>query len=130
VLFCDEVTKSIQALIGVTEYHRRMQTDYNDSRGLVPMPVHRGVQEALRLVPPDSGLASHVAEGADEDVEAVIRQMQQEMVEASQALEFERAALLRDQIRELKSGGIPSAKAPPKKVDYREVLKRQRKSRK
>ncbi len=129
VLFCDVVTKSIQALIGVTEYHRRTQMEYNERHGLVPMPVHGRVQEGLRIAQPEMPSA-RVAEGSDEDVEEVIRQMQQEMVEASQSLEFERAALLRDQIRELKSGGIPSAKTPPKKVDYRDVLKKTRKSRK
>ncbi len=129
VLFCDVVTKSIQALIGVTEYHRRTQMEYNERHGLVPMPVRGRVQEGLRLAQPEMQSA-RVAEGSDEDVEEVIRQMQQEMVEASQSLEFERAALLRDQIRELKAGGIPTTKTPPKKVDYRDVLKKTRKSRK
>ncbi|HWB03505.1 MAG TPA: excinuclease ABC subunit UvrB [Verrucomicrobiales bacterium] len=126
VLFCDEVTKSIQALIGITEYHRRMQMEYNERHGIIPMPVQRGAQETLRMALPDSGSSSRVAEGPDEDVEEVIRQLQQEMIEASQALEFERAALIRDQIRELKSGGIPSTKTPPKKVDYRAALKKTR----
>lgn len=129
VLFCDEVTKSIQALIGITEYHRRMQTEYNERHGIVPMPVRRGVQEGLRLAAPEAAASARVAEGADEDVEEVIRQLQQEMVEASQALEFERAALLRDQIRELKAGGIPSAKTPPKKIDYRAAMKKSPKGR-
>jgi excinuclease ABC subunit B len=124
VLFCDEVTKSIQALIGVTEYHRRMQVEYNERHGLVPRSVLRGAQETLRMIQPDAAGSARVAEGADDDVEEVIRQLQQEMVEASQGLEFERAALIRDQIRELKSGGIPAAKTPPKKVDYRAVLKK------
>lgn len=127
VLFCDEVTKSIQALIGITEYHRRMQMEYNERHGIIPMPVRRGVQEQLRTAagPEDGKPSARVAEGPDEDIEEVIRQLQQEMVEASQALEFERAALLRDQIRELKSGGIPSTKTP-KKVDYRQSLKKSR----
>ncbi len=128
VLFCDEVTKSIQALIGITEYHRRMQIAYNDERGVIPMPVQRGKQETLRMAAPEAGSSARVAEGPDEDVEEVIRQLQQEMVEASQALEFERAALLRDQIRELKSGGIPATKTPPKKVDYRAVLKKSKRA--
>jgi excinuclease ABC subunit B len=126
VLFCDEVTKSIQALIGVTEYHRRMQNEYNERHGIVPMSVIRGEQEGLRLAASDAPKSTRVAEGADEDVETVIRQLQQEMIEASQALEFERAALLRDQIRELKSDGIPSA-TTPQKVDYRAALKKSRK---
>jgi excinuclease ABC subunit B len=128
VLFCDQVTKSIQALIGVTEYHRRVQMEYNTEHNIVPMSTKRGEQEGLRMAQPDMK-SSRVAEGEDEDVEEVIRQLQTEMVEASQALEFERAALLRDQIRELKSGGIPSGTAP-KKVNYGDVLKKTRKARK
>jgi excinuclease ABC subunit B len=125
VLFCDEVTRSIQALIGITEYHRRVQTEYNQEHNITPMSTRRSEQEGLRIAQPDMKTA-RVAEGGDEDVEEVIRQLQQEMVEASQALEFERAALLRDQIRELKAGGIPAGTVP-QKVDYRAVLKRPRK---
>ena len=126
VLFCDQVTKSIQALIGITEYHRRVQSEYNTLHNVVPTSTQRGEQEGLRIAQPEMKSA-RVAEGEDEDVEEVIRQMQAEMVEASQALEFERAALLRDQIRELKSGGIPSGTVP-KKVNYRDALKKPRRA--
>ena len=127
VLFCDEVTKSIQALIGITEYHRRVQMEYNKEHHIVPTSAKRGEQEGLRIAQPEFKSA-RVAEGEDDDVEEVIRQLQAEMVEASQALEFERAALLRDQIRELKSGGIPSG-TTPKKVSYRPAGKKPRKVR-
>jgi excinuclease ABC subunit B len=112
VLFCDIITKSIQGLLSITDYHRRMQQDYNTKHGLVPQAITRRAQETLRILAPDKS-ESRVAEGStDADVAEVIRQLQQEMVEASQALEFERAALLRDQINELKSGISPQSSTP------------------
>ena len=56
---------------------------------------------------------ARVAEGADLDVLRVIRELEEEMREAAAALEYERAALLRDQIRELKAqSGIAPPAAP------------------
>jgi excinuclease ABC subunit B len=116
ILFADVMTKSIQALIGITTYHRRMQMAYNEERGLVPMPVPRRMQETLKMAATE-GTDGKVAErGGDEDVAEVVAQLQVEMMEASAALEFERAALLRDQIRELQSGaGLPAVQP----VSYR-----------
>jgi len=119
ILFADVMTKSIQALIGITTYHRRMQMAYNEERGLVPMPVQRKMQETLKMAATE-GTDGKVAErGGDEDVAEVVAQLQVEMMEASAALEFERAALLRDQIRELQSGaGLPAVPAV-QPVSYR-----------
>ena len=67
--------------------------------------------------------------GTDADVLSVIRELEGEMAEAAQKLEYERAALLRDQIRELKKQAGMSAddaSLPQKKVNYREVLKKKR----
>ncbi len=126
VIFCDTVTKSIQALISITEYHRRTQQEYNERHGITPSSTKRGLQEGLKIAAPEFSPPAKMAEGgSDEDVEAVIAQLQQEMVEASAALEFERAALLRDQIRELKSAGIPSGTVPTK-VNYRNGMKKSR----
>ena len=115
VLFADEMTRSIQALIGITTYHRRMQIAYNEAHGISPSPVQRKSQDTLRLNPADAPATGKVAESAssDENVAEVIAQLQAEMLEASQALEFERAAHLRDQIRELQSGAALPSSLPP-----------------
>ncbi|MFN5963348.1 MAG: UvrB/UvrC motif-containing protein, partial [Verrucomicrobiota bacterium] len=71
--------------------------------------------DTLRLNPANAPAAGIVAESAtnDENIADVIAQLQAEMLEASQALEFERAAHLRDQIRELQSGAaLPVSPAP------------------
>jgi len=53
-------------------------------------------------------------------VAATIQQLQQEMLEASEKLEYEKAALLRDQIRELQSmSGEPDSRSKPETVSYR-----------
>jgi excinuclease ABC subunit B len=60
-----------------------------------------------------------VAEGSEEDVKAVIAELEDEMAEAAGKLEFERAALLRDQIEALKSGDYrKAAKAGSKGAAY------------
>ncbi len=110
VLFADEKTKSIQGLMASVSYHRRMQSAHNEKHGIVPRGVQRKVQESLRQLPfEQTGSENRVAEGGDGkgdmDVVAVIAQLQEEMIEASGALEFERAALLRDQIKELQEHG-------------------------
>ncbi len=129
VLFCDQYTKSIQALVHISEYRRGKQMEYNQQHGITPQSVKRAVQESLRMTLSGTQAESSLLreDSPDEDVVSVIRQLEAEMREASAALEFERAALLRDQIKELKnlSGGAPAlaaaaGKTPKrKKVSYR-----------
>lgn len=130
VLFADEVTDSIQSLLGVTEYRRRVQSDHNEKHGIVPETVKRAEQGSLRLVEMggsggggDTGGridSAIVAEsGEDFDVLEVIRELEEEMQEAAQRLEFERAALIRDQINGLKKdSGEEPLKVKRRKVTY------------
>ena len=125
VLFCDEVTESIQRLIDVTEYRRGRQEDYNEKHGITPQSVVRAVQESLHQLQDDKSRAeklssSLVAEDAAVyDAVNVLMELESEMQEAAGKLEFERAAHLRDQIRELKKrAGLEkdeSGKASPGK---------------
>ncbi|MEM9282788.1 MAG: helicase-related protein, partial [Verrucomicrobiota bacterium] len=121
VLFADEVTESIQSLIDITEYRRRVQQEYNEAHGITPQSVRRGDQETLRLYSKGKAVEdSLVAEsGEDVDTLSVIRELEEEMQEAASKLEFERAALIRDQINKLKkeAGEKPLA-VKRKKVRY------------
>ena len=104
VLFADAVTDSIQSLLGITEYRRRVQSEHNEAHGIVPRTVSRGDQGSLRIYQRGREVEdSLVAEPGDYlDVLAVIRELEGEMQEAATRLEFERAALIRDQINQLK----------------------------
>ena len=104
ILYADDINDSIRKTMEVTEYRREKQEAYNAEHGLTPKSVKRSVQSSLvyKVKEADSGLVAE-ALGKDER-KLVIAEMQQEMLEAAENLEFERAALLRDQIEVLKSG--------------------------
>ena len=103
-LFAEKITGSIRDLLEVTEDRRRRQMEHNRIHGITPHSVKRPVQESLRVIlEGEDGDSARVQEHPL-DVAALIRELEGEMKEASKKLEYERAALLRDQIAELKSG--------------------------
>ena len=105
VLFADKITGSIRDLLNITEDRRRRQMEHNRIHGITPHSVKRPVQESLRVIlEGEDGNSARVQE-QPLDVATLIRELEGEMKEASKKLEYERAALLRDQIMELKGGG-------------------------
>jgi excinuclease ABC subunit B len=111
----------MQKLISITEYRRRRQIDYNTKHNITPRSVQRAVQESLHTILRGKEIAaSVVAEaGGDFSVTELLRELEQEMEIASANLEFERAALLRDQIMELKNGtGISKIEPRRKPIKY------------
>ena len=113
MLFCDQVTKGIKGLVNITDHRRRRQLAYNEQHGITPQSVRRAVQESLHATLGGEKVNRGVLgeSGEDLDVVEVIGQLQVEMNEAAARLEFEKAALLRDQIGELKAqaGDVPQA---------------------
>lgn len=121
VLFADVVTDSIQSLLSITEYRRRVQTEHNEKHGIIPHTVTRSDQGSLRIYQKGKAVEDAlVAEaGSDVDTLAVIRELEGEMQEAAAKLEFERAALIRDQINKLKKeAGETPLTVKKKKVKY------------
>jgi excinuclease ABC subunit B len=119
-LFADEVTKSMQALLDVTEYRRARQLEYNEKHGITPRSVHRAVQESLHTILKGREVESAVVNesGGNFSLSETLRELEEEMMHAATNLEYEKAALLRDQIAELKAGtGV--AKIEPKKRPVR-----------
>jgi excinuclease ABC subunit B len=116
VLFADQVTRSMEALISISEYRRAKQMEYNEKRGITPQTVRRAVQESLHTILRGREIAASVIQeaGGDFNVTELLRELEEEMQEASANLEFERAALLRDQIMEVK-GGTGISKIEPKR---------------
>ena len=121
VLFADNITDSIQSLLSITEYRRRVQTEHNEKHGIIPYTVTRSDQETLRKYTNGKAVEeSLVAEsGGDVDTLAVIKELEEEMQEAATKLEFERAALIRDQINKLKKdAGEKPLPIKKKKISY------------
>jgi len=106
IFYADVQTESIRRTIEVTAKRREKQMAYNLAHGITPRSVKRAAQSSLSAYD-GSGKrdeAPAAAVGEDNDVAAVIAELEDEMQEAAEALEFERAALLRDQIKALKTG--------------------------
>jgi excinuclease ABC subunit B len=111
IFYADVITESIRRTMEITNYRRGKQLAYNTEHGITPHGVHRGAQSSLQGLRPDVE-AEPMAVGENvEDVAAVLAELEEEMNAAAAKLEFERAALLRDQIDALRSG------------DYRKIAK-------
>jgi excinuclease ABC subunit B len=106
ILYAETQTRSIQTFLAVTEYRRQKQLAYNRQHHITPRSVSRPVEASLSSVAhgrAQQNAAAMVIQdaGGNFDLTEALRQLQEEMVEAANELLFEKAALLRDQIREL-----------------------------
>ncbi|MDB6065577.1 MAG: excinuclease subunit [Pedosphaera sp.] len=121
ILYADVKTQSIQKFLAVSEYRRKRQLAYNAEHNITPRSVMRAVEESLSAhkdVRDEANALMHEA-GVDFDVTETVRELEEEMLAAANNLEFEKAALMRDQIRELKrSTGDGKADDKSKRVSY------------
>src|SRR4051794_18867429 len=121
VLFADVVTQSMQALMSISDYRRTKQMEDNEKHGITPQTVRRAVQESLHTILRGREIAASVIQeaGGDFNLTELLRELEEEMQSASANLEFERAALLRDQIMEVKSGtGLTKIEPKRRPVKY------------
>ncbi len=118
ILYADVKTQSIQRFLAVCEYRRKKQLAYNTAHGITPKSVTRAMEESLSSQKEERDVAAGVLNEAagDFDVTETIRELEGQMIEASNNLEFEKAALFRDQINELKR--MVSGEAPSRPTSY------------
>jgi len=108
IMYADKVTASMRAALDECERRREKQIAYNKEHGITPQSVSKAVREVIRGEAERSRaalkrVAPKLAEEAPPDqLFEVIRELEREMREAAERLEFERAAELRDEIEELK----------------------------
>src|SRR5881396_2050722 len=124
ILYADVMTQSIRKFLAVSDYRRKKQVAYDAEHNITPRSVSRAVEESLVVREETRGQAAGVLRdaGMDVDITETIKELEEEMLTAANNLEFEKAALLRDQIRELKraiDGPQPAKDAKAKPVSYR-----------
>ncbi|MGO8677408.1 MAG: excinuclease ABC subunit UvrB [Limisphaerales bacterium] len=104
ILYADVMTQSIRKFLAVSEYRRNKQLAHNVEHHITPRSVSRAVEESLSTRRDVSHRADALLaeSGVDIDIHQTIKELEEEMLGAANNLEFEKAALLRDQIRELK----------------------------
>jgi excinuclease ABC subunit B len=127
ILYADVMTDSIKKFLAVTEKRRARQIAYNTEHGITPRSVSRAVEESLAVQEDQHAAAAGLLRETTTDLDytETIRELEGEMLKAAEDLQFEKAALLRDQIKELKrmlAGGPPTEK--PKTVNYRKSGRR------
>ena len=99
ILYADEVTPSMEAAISETVRRRRIQEDYNKANGITPQSVRKEIRELLEISKPEEQVGKRKITKKEKD--RLVEQLTKEMRAAAKALDFEYAAALRDQIREL-----------------------------
>jgi excinuclease ABC subunit B len=117
IFYADKETDSIRRTVEVVNYRRARQLAHNEANGITPRSVKRAAQASLHVYDGSGDKEEPAVAESVDDVAAVIAELEDEMQAAAGRLEFERAALLRDQINALKSGDYKKA-ARPKTAAY------------
>ena len=107
IMYADKVTKAIQACLDVTKRRRKLQRTYNEENNITPESIRKTIHNILGSVyEADYATVPLVAEGkipydSEQEIPAVLIRLKKEMKQAAAELEFEKAAEIRDQIKEL-----------------------------
>ena len=100
IMYADELTESMEKAISETNRRRKIQMEYNEAHGIVPQTIKKSIRDTIR--------ASIVEEAQEEykldentTIEELINKLTDEMLQYAAKMEFEKAAELRDKIKEL-----------------------------
>ncbi|MCC3684641.1 excinuclease ABC subunit B [Bacillus cereus] len=109
IMYADRITKSMGIAIEETKRRRSIQEAYNEEHGITPKTIQKGVRDVIRATTAAEEIETYEATPAKKmtkkEREKTIAKMEAEMKEAAKALDFERAAELRDLLLELKAEG-------------------------
>jgi len=106
IMYAEKITDSMQRMLDKCDHRRQKQTAYNKEHGIVPQAIKKKIQDSLKTIyetAEETVEAALAEEGVEYSISETIHQLEQEMLEAAEELEFERAAVLRDQIKDLKA---------------------------
>ena len=102
IMYADSVTRSMKGAIDETNRRREIQTAYNAAHGITPRSVEKKVGDIIEIGKKVKDKGDRSKKMTPSERQKMIERLTAEMKEASRMLEFEKAAFLRDRIKELK----------------------------
>lgn len=101
-MYADELTMSMEKAITETNRRRKIQKEYNEKNGITPQTIKKSVRDTIK-----ASIVEDIQNEYDikdeEDIKDVIEKLTMEMLNHAQNLDFEKAAELRDKIKELEA---------------------------
>ena len=102
IMYADELTESMERAISETNRRRKIQEQYNKEHGITPKTIQKSVRDSIKAsIIEEAETKYNISK--DESIEDIINKLTDEMLKYASNMEFEKAAELRDKIKELES---------------------------
>ncbi|MEM1071990.1 MAG: excinuclease ABC subunit UvrB [Planctomycetota bacterium] len=110
IMYADKVTPAMQVAIEETERRRAKQEAFNAEHGITPRSVEKAIRSGIERELKARKTAREAVDATDEafDAAELARELEAEMMAAAEAMEFEKAATLRDQVKAIRDGKVGS----------------------
>ena len=99
IMYADELTESMEKAISETNRRRKIQMQYNEEHGIVPKTIIKDIRDDIKATFEENETEEYIANG--KDINKVIDELTTEMLSYAEKMEFEKAAEIRDKIKEL-----------------------------
>jgi len=105
IMYADEVTPAMKQAIDETNRRRERQLAYNQEHGITPKTIKKAIRRGIEMELRARKTAQDALSGDDKEYDRaeLLLELESQMLEAAQALEFEKAALIRDKVKEIKA---------------------------
>tara|TARA_B000000475_G_scaffold239989_1_gene209943 strand:+ start:45 stop:668 length:624 start_codon:yes stop_codon:yes gene_type:complete len=114
IMYADKITKSMQFAIDETNRRRKIQEDHNTKNNIVPTSIVKEVRDITEKIKENNLEQAeenfNIEKISDKNIYKLIKDLEKEMKNSAKILEFEKAALLRDQITELRKNLLDKTK--------------------
>ena len=99
-MYADELTESMEKAISETNRRRKIQQEYNEKHNIIPKTINKSVRDSIKVTNVEDIEVEYKLE-KDDDIKDTITKLTDEMLKYAADMEFEKAAELRDKIKEL-----------------------------